>query len=255
MPVPSNFASLGFVRDPLREDELFALLDRAFRVSRRLGVGLDGAHVHRWQGEDGAVLVVEVDGDGGIVGVTPSLVGRPGVRLAALRRVSTDVVTARVLGPDGEQVSALALDLEERRFVATHEPAVDAAVVGLGGSVRAFADAASYARDDASLLRPPPPGTNPAPDAVRTAAESFVPYGVLAAPEEARSRARLAGTVLAVADRRNELTDLPYRVARVRTVVGEVDVALAVPGPQPVVGGVLAGEVHLVGSVTALLPT
>lgn len=253
--MPSNFACLGFVRDPLVEDELFALLERAFRVSRRLGVGLDGAHVHRWAGADGAVLVVEVDGEGGVVGVTPSLLARPGVRLAGLRRVSTDVVTAEVLGPDGGQVSALALDLEERRFVATHEPAVDAAVVALGGSVAAFVDAASYARDDASLLRPPAPGTNPAPDALRTAAESFLAYGVLAGAAEASSRARLAGTVLAVTGRRNELTDLPYRVARVRTVIGEVDVALAVPGPEPVVGGVLAGEVHLVGSVPALLPT
>lgn len=253
--MPSNFACLGFVRDPLREEELFALLDRAYGASRRLGVGLDGAHVHRWAGEDGAVLVVEVDGEGGVVGVTPSLVGRPGVRLAGLRRVSTDTVTAQVLGPDGEQVSALALDLEERRFVDTHEGAVDATLVALGGSVAVFPDAASYARDDASLLQPPPAGTNPAPDAPRTAAESFLSYGVFAAPPEASGRARLAGTVLALDERRNELTDLPYRVARVRTVVGEVDVALAVPGPEPAVGGVLAGEVYLVGSVPALLPT
>lgn len=233
--MPSNFACLGFVRDPLDEEELFALLDRAFRVSRRLGVGLDGAHVHRWAGEDGSVLVLEVDADGGVVGVTPSFLGRPGVRLAGLRRVTVDVVTATVLGPDGEPVGDLALDLEERRFVDTHEGAVDASVVALGGSVTASEGAASSG-----------------PSGVRSSGLSPVAGAT-------SSRAQLSGTVLAVRERRNELTGLPYRVARVRTVLGEVDVALAASGPgsvpAPGVGAVLAGEVHLVGSVPALLPT
>ncbi|GAA1892891.1 hypothetical protein [Lapillicoccus jejuensis] len=230
--MPSNFACLGFVRDPLHEDELFALLDRAFHLSRRLGVGLDGAHVHRWAGEDGSVLVVEVDGAGGVVGVTPSLVGRPGVRLADLRRVSVDVVTATALGPDQEPVAPLAVDLEERRFLDTHEAAADASVVALGRDV-ALADA----------------------DAERTVHSYGVGDGVARVPQQDAGRARLTGTVLAVQERRNELTDLPYRVARVDTVLGEVDLALAVPGPEPVVGDVLTGEVYLVGSVPALLPT
>jgi len=256
----SNLACIGL--DVTDEDELDRVLELA--VQRATVVGeRDGRRVLRWQDDDGAVLVLVLDRSRSLVALTPSLAAEPGAVLAGLTHVNEECWTAAVT-EDGDQVTALAADLEQSALVHPGtSPGGPAAVVALGTAVEVFADRAAFDASRASLLDPgradhgdPPPqyvehGWSWPP---RMAPESFVSYGVFAEPSQADSTARLNGTVLRSRTGRNALTGGTFHVARVRTAGFEADLCLAAsehPEPPPS-GAVVAGTVYLVVALESL---
>lgn len=239
---------------------------------RVVGAALDGAtvlgeragrRVLRWEDADGARLVLVLGPKRELLALTPSFAGEPGAVLASLRHATEECWTAAVT-QDGEQVTALAADLEQSALI---DPAGGAggraAVVALGTSVAVLPDVAAFRASRASLLSPEreDPGEPPAhhvengwPWPPRMAEESFISYGVFGDPAQAEPVARLNGTVLRSRTCRNALTGGVFHVARVRTAGFEVDVCLdASEHPQlPPPGSVVAGTVYLVAALESL---
>jgi hypothetical protein len=160
-------------------------------------------------------------------------------------------------------LTSLAVELEQRRLLATEIERADAAVVAFGQSVSAFADAATFGASRDSLLDPnadldaePPPiyAERGLPWPTRMAAESFIAYGVFPQDADARALARLNGVVLAASRRTTAHTAQSFIVARVRTAGFEVDLCMsAEEHPEvPTPGQVVGGEVFLVGSIPNL---
>lgn len=214
--------------------------------------------VVRWQDPSGARLVMGLR-DGELLDLLPSFAGEPGALLSGVRMANDEVSTAAVLDDDGEQATALALELEQRRFLAG-DVTGRAAVTALGVQVEVFADADAFGTSDASLLSPDrdrdsePPEQyreNGWPWPPRMAAESFISYGVFGEPADATAHARLAGVVLHASRRTTALTGQAFTVARVRTAGFESDVCLAADAhPQvPEPGAVVSGTVFLVGDL------
>ncbi len=217
----------------------------------------------RWQDPSGARLVLAMRGNE-VLDVLPSYAGTPGARLGNVWSANEEVTVADVLDQDGEQVTMLALELEQRRLLAERGgPAGGvASVVALGVDVSVHADEDAFSLADASLMRKrgEDPGAAP-PQFVsrgllwppRMAAESFISHGVFGPPEHARAYARLNGTVLSAQRRVVVATGQPFLVARVRTAGFEVDLCLSAhefPHP-PQAGNVIGGTVFLVASMEA----
>lgn len=249
----SNLACIGI---DVSEEEQF---DRVVRTAAQRATVLgerDGNRVLRWQDDEGARLVLVVDASRELVAVTPSFASEPGAVLASLRHANDECWTAAVT-QDGEQVTALAADLEQSALV---DPASDAGgragVVALATEVEVLADATAFEASRASLLSPQDEDSEPPahyvekglPWPTRMAAESFISYGVFGDRTTAEPYARLNGTVLRSRTCRNSLTGAGFHVARVRTAGFEADVCLAAsehPVP-PAPGAVVAGTVYLV---------
>ena len=258
----SNLACIGL--DVADEDEF----DRVVRTAAERGTVLGerrGSRVLRWQDDDGARLVITVDRSGDITAVTPSFAAEPGAVLASLAHADEECWTAEVT-EDGEQVTALAADLEQSALLDPGARAGGpAGVVALASAVEVFADEAAFAASPASLLDPdrderdhgdPPPqyvehGWEWPP---RMGAESFISYGVFGDAAHAEPYARLNGTVLRSRTCRNSLTGGVFHVARVRTVGFEADVCLAASEHTlpPAPGSVVAGTVYLVVDLLTL---
>ena len=203
---------------------------------------------------------------GQIIDFLPTFAGQPGVLLRQLWLANPDVAQAAVVDSAGEQVSALAVELEERRLLgapgeSVHlaDRAAPAVIVALGVGVGCFADEAGYAASPASLLDPSAdPGEPPAqyvengwPWPPRLGAQSFLSHGVWGEPAQSEAYARLAGIVSRVDTRVNTLTGQRFHVARVRSFEMELDVCLAADEhlEPPVVGGVVAGTAFLTGTL------
>ena len=256
----SNLSCIGLgVAD---EPALDALLGTVLATSTRAG-RQDGFDIYRWEDPSGARLVISVR-DGRLIDFMPSFAGRPGVRVADCRPLNAEVASAAVVDEDGEQTTAMAFELEQRRALAAHAPASGlASVVGFGHDVSVHADEAAFAASRHSLMNPDADVAEPAPQRIaergltwplRYGAESFISYGVFGAPENAEAYARLNGTVLASEQRRNTLTGAEFLVCRVGCLGFEVDVLLdardhpVVPTP----GQVLAATPFLVASLDEL---
>ncbi len=97
------------------------LVNTALTSAQRLGER-DGITVLRWQDLSGARLVMGVR-DGKLLDLLPSFAGTPGVRLASIRAANDDVAIADVVDEQGEQLTMLALELEQRRFLSRVGPA------------------------------------------------------------------------------------------------------------------------------------
>ncbi|MGE5830557.1 MAG: hypothetical protein ACM30G_19645 [Micromonosporaceae bacterium] len=253
--MPSNLECLGLgVAD---QAELERLLGVAVAAARPLGE-VDGVSVLRWEDPSGARLIMSMQG-GQLLDLLPSYAGTPGAQLANVRVASDEVAFADVMEGD-EQVTMLALELEQRRLLpAEGVAAASATVVALGVDVTVHADEEAFAASDASLLQDPGedgPGEPPPHFAEqgwswppRMAAESFISYGVFGAAEDAQAYARLIGTVQHARRLRVDATGQDFLSARVRTAGFEVDLCLP-PGEhnlQP--GNVIGGTVFLVGSL------
>lgn len=246
-------------------DGLSALLDEVLAQAELLG-DVAGTSVRAWQDPSGARLVVSTHGRT-VKDLLPSYAGTPGARLAGLRAINDDVAVADVVDADGETLTRLAVEVEQRRLLAAAKKPVDAdaAVVALGVGVTVHADDAAFAASDASLLDPDDAGGEPpahvieqgTPWPLRMGPESFISYGLFGPPEQAEAYARLHGTVLSAQRRTVALTGGSFVVARVRTVGFEVDLCLAAADadelPQP--GNIIGGTVFLVASVPALVAT
>jgi hypothetical protein len=244
-------------------DSLESLLATVRPHATPLGTA-DGLDVVRWEdASSGARLVVGI-AHGEVVDLLPSLTSPPDTRLAGVRSVNHDVVTAAVVDQDGEQVTSLSLELEERRLLGARVvERADAAIVALARSVALHDDADVFEASRGSLLDPdadteaePPPffGEGGLQWPPRMAPESFISYGVFADPDDAGAMARLNGVVIGASRRTTALTGQSFTVARVRTAGFEVDVCLSAEEhpevPRP--GQVLGGEVFLVGSAPAI---
>lgn len=256
----SNLSCIGFAADgaaPI-EDVLRTVLPAAARVGRQ-----DGVDVYRWEDPSGARLVISLR-DGEVLDLLPSFAGRPGVRIADCQPLNDDVASAQVVDETGEQTTAMAFELEQRRALTGQAPVAGmASVVALGHDVSVHADEAAFAASPRSLMNryaeaddPPPAraGELGVPWPPRMAAESFISYGVWGEPEQAEAYARLNGTVLAAEQRRNSLTGADFHVCRVRTMDFEVDLLLDVRDhPElPAPGQVVAATPYLVASIDSL---
>jgi len=259
----SNLSCIGLgVTD---EAELDFLLTHALLAATPLGRGDDGRIVVRWEDPSGARLVVGVL-DGRVCDLLPSFAGSPGATLGDVRMVSDGMATASVMDDRGEQVTALALELEQRGLLLPGDAlGGPASVVAMGTAVEVFENEAAFAVADASLLSPEREATPPPveyadmglPWPLRVGAESFMSFGVFGSPGEAAATARIAGSVLRAERRTVALTGQTFVVVRVRTVGFETDLCLAgadcaaVPSP----GQVVAGVVFLVGSLETAAPS
>jgi hypothetical protein len=178
--------------------------------------------------------------------------------------VNDEVATAAVVDEEGEQLTSVALELEQRHLLGRPTLGeVDAAVVAFGVSVASFGDENAFSESRESLLDPNADAESepPAHDAEhglkwppRMAAQSFFSYGVFGEPAAAQATARLYGVVAESTRRTTAQTGQSFVVARVRTVGFEVDVCLSADEhPElPRHGAILGGQVFLVGSVPTL---
>lgn len=216
--------------------------------------------VLRWEDPSGARLILGLR-EQEIIDLLPSFAGRPGARLANIRPSGREVVFADVIDEDGEQCTAMATELEQRRQLPDTSGLGDGltSVVALGTDVSVHADADAFAASDASLLGSPDEAREPPAHFVergwrwppRVAAESFFSYGVFASKGEPQAYARLAGTVVHAERRTVRQTGQGFTVARVRTTGFEVDLCMAAtehPHP-PAPGSIIAGTVFLVASL------
>lgn len=254
--MPSNLECLGLgVAD---HAELERLLGVAVPAARPLGE-IDGISVVRWEDSSGARLVMSVQGEQ-VLDLLPSYAGIPGARLANIRVANDEVALADVMDEGDEQVTMLALELEQRRLLpAAGVATASATVVALGVDVTVHADGEAFAASDASLLHgggeddggeaPPHFAERGWSWPPRMAAESFISYGVFGAPEDAQAIARLTGTVRHARRLRVSATGQEFLTARVRTAGFEVDLCLPAGGHDLQPGNVVGGTVFLVGSL------
>lgn len=251
MPYPpcmsSNLACIGLGSDA---DAYQALLIRAHENSAVVAAR-DDVYLSQWQDAEGARLTFTIKGDV-VMAVTPSLACEAGAILAELAHQRDELWTAAVVDTNGEQVTALAADIEHAALLdPTQIAGGPTALVALGVAMESYPDAAAFGDSPASLLGDP---DSEAPEEYleqgwtwppRVSSESFISYGVFD-PEQG-AHALLCGEVVAARTGHNSLTGQPYRVARVRTVGFEAEVCLdGLEHPEPAVGSILAGTVYLV---------
>ena len=217
-----------------------------------------GLDVLRWEDPSGARVTFELR-DGVIDNFMPSFAGRWRTRLDNIRRLSRDVSGADVVDADGEQLTVLTLELEERALLADRVASADAAIIALGTNVEVFEDAAAFAASDSSSLGDPRQSGDP-PELVtamgwpwppRFAPESFVSTGIFGAPEVATADARLNGTVAGSELRTNSLTGQSFLLARVGTAGFDVDMCISRSDDSDHLGlgMVVGGYVFMVGSL------
>lgn len=261
--VASNLDCIGLgVHDHAGMDRLVTM---AVRGAERLGE-VGGVSVLRWQDPSGARLILGMRGNE-VIDLLPSYAGTPGARLANVRAVNDDVAVANVLDEDGQQVTMLAAEVEQRRLLPAVTGTVQemACVVALGVDVTVWPDKDAFEASDASLIgdggddpgeAPPHVVEQGLPWPPRMAAESFIAYGVFGDPEQAQAYARLNGTVLRAQRKTVAATGQEFVAVRVRTVGFEVDVCLPVDGAGelPSAGNVIAGTVFLVASLPGVVP-
>jgi len=253
---------------------LARLVDQALGHAQPLGAA-HGVTVLRWRDPSGASLVIAVRGRE-VVDLLPSFAGAPGARLANVRAANDEVALADVLDEEGQQVTMVAVELEQRRLLpgAAGPVGGSASVVALGVDVTVHADAEAFARSDASLLHAGgddggdggdgdrgggsaagDAGEPPAhvrerglPWPPRMAAESLISYGVFGPADQAEAYARLHGTVLDAQERTVAATGQRFVAARVRTAGFDLD--LCHPAWRvPQAGNIIGGTVFLVASL------
>ena len=239
------------------ERQLSALLDRILPEAQLLGP-TGPNRVLRWEDPSGARLVLEV-ADEGLVDLLPSFRSSTTVRLGDLQAVNRDVTVASLLDEDGEEITSVALELEQRRLLPRRPvERVRASLTALGVDVAVHRDARAFEASDASLLDPDaPPGDPPAtwergwPWPPRVAAGSLLSYGVFAEAADATAHARLAGEVLRAERRVVQATGHDVVVIDVRTAGFALTVCLegAAHPSTPVPGNILSGTVWLVASL------
>lgn len=253
----SNLACIGL--DVAGRDEFDALVEETLPSARSLGHS-GRVEVLRWQDPSGARLIFEVRG-GAVEGVMPSYEALPGARLAAVERVTDAVATASVVDDTGEQITAIAVEFEERRLWLGKRDVLagSASIVGLGVGVQFFEDAEAFAASAESLLHASGESPDPPPHVVefglpwppRMAAESLIAYGTFAEPHDVDAYARLYGTVLGASERTCALTGQRFHAVRTRTVGFDLEICVqASAHPElPRTGQVIGGMVFLVGSL------
>ena len=243
--------------------DLKAMVDALLPRSESIGA-VQGLDVRRWEDASGSRLILGVEGST-VVDLLPSFAGPVSVHLANVGRLDPDVASAEVVDTDGETLTVLALELEERRFLGMTALNVDvtACVVALGVEVAVYQDEAAFSESPGSFLSGSHEGEEPPPVYAerglkwppRMAAESFISTGSFGTTPDAH--AVLNGTVVAPAERRtNTVTGQQFLVTTVRTV--GFDASVCIPGRSlevdPEIGNILGGAFFLAGSIPSLVP-
>ncbi|MBB5870114.1 hypothetical protein F4553_003493 [Allocatelliglobosispora scoriae] len=257
----SNLECVGLA---VPDREKFAeLVESAIAAAEPVGT-VDGVSVVRWTDPSGARLMIATVGRK-VVDFLPTFAGTPGARLDGLRAANDEVATADVVDGSGELMTKLAVELEQRTFLAKARGPVsgEASIVALGVQVGVYASEEAFAASDDSLLSPGGSDREPPPHAVssgmpwppRMASESFISYGMFGSPDQAQAHARLNGTVLGASLRTVTATGQSFIVARVRTAGFEADLCMpAVAGAGvPEAGNVIGGEVFLAASMPSVV--
>ena len=226
--VTSNLRCLGL--DTESQADLEALVRGVFPATVRVGES-DGVVACRWTDDSGARLTLGIRDDT-VADLVPSYDARPGVRVAGMSLLADEIVAADVVDADGELLTRMACELEQWRCLGDGAVTGTAAVTAFGIEVSVHADETAYA------------------------GESFVSYGLFSGDgcSEPHAYAQLSGVVLAGSTKLNTRTSAAFHVARVRSVLGELDVCVPVTEQpeMPVPGNVVAGLVYLVASIDEL---
>ena len=263
MAVTSNLECVGL--GVSSNGALRSLIDEVVGLAVPIGSAY-GLEIRRWEDPSGARLVFGLGDQGVVIDLLPSFAGRIGADLSEVRRINEELASAAVMDENGEQVTAMAFELEERRFLPFPPDSVsgEASIIALGVDVTTHADNAAFAASPSSLMGGEQDESGEVPAHYvdrgwswppRMASESFISYGVFGEPENAKAYARLFGTVLGSELRTVALTGQTIVRVRVRTVGFEVDLCMPFSDPQlPTPGEVIGGGVFLVGSMPSLNP-
>ena len=245
----SNLRCLGL--DTESQADLEALLRGVFPDTVPVGEH-DGVVACRWTDDSGARLTLGIKDDA-IADLVPSYDARPGVRVAGMSLLADEVVAADVVDEDGELLTRMACELEQWRCLGDAPVGGTASVTAFGIEVSMHTDEAAYSSSPDSLLTSTR-DTQAQP--IRMASESFVSYGLFSdtGSGEPHAYAQLSGVVIDGTTKLNTRTGRAFHVARVRSILGELDVCVPVSDqPEvPVPGNVVSGLVYLVASLDAL---
>ncbi len=244
----SNLRCLGL--DTESQADLEALLRGVYPDTVPVGEH-DGVVACRWTDDSGARLTLGIRDDA-IADLVPSYDARPGVRVAGLSLLADEVVAADVVDQDGGLLTRMACELEQWRCVGDFSVTGTASVTAFGIEVSVHTDERAYAASTSSQLAAEDVRR---PEPIRMSSESFVSYGLVSGNGgEPHAYARLSGTVLAGTTKLNTRTGRAFHVARVRNVLGELDVCVPVcDQPEvPIPGNVVSGLVYVVASLDAL---
>jgi hypothetical protein len=253
--VASNFGCVGLHVEDV--DDLERLLGRVLPIAVEIG-RVGDVVVWRWQDASGSRLTLSTRGPE-LLDVLPSFAANSGAALSSMEFLADGVASAAVLDENGEQLTAMTLELEGHRlFEAEGAPtAGDTAITALGVEVEVYASADEFIMSDASLLSPPSNDDEPPANVAelvmqwppRVGPNSFLSYGIWGDPAAATAHARLAGIVLDARSHTVELTGRSFIEARVRSVF---DAHVCFPADElelPLAGNVVHGTVFLVGSM------
>jgi hypothetical protein len=228
-----------------------------------LSLGLvDGVDVRRWEDPSGARLILGLRGKD-VEDLLPSFASPTGASLVGVKPLDGEIAVADVVDQDGETLTRMAIELEERRFLASSEEGWHgpASTVALGVAVTLHESDEAFAESPASLLSSENKGSDPPQHYVerglkwppRMGSESFISYGLFATPD---AHARLHGTVISSERRVVLQTGQEVIISAVQTVGFTANVCTPADDLawQPASGNVLGGSVFMVGSIPALTP-
>jgi len=251
----SNLGCVGLAIGSQHEFE--QLVESALASAEVIGRN-GGVEVRRWQDESGARLIVATEGRR-IVSVLPSFAGEPGPMISA-RVVAPVLSFADVLDDEGEQLTALAVALEQHALLGPEAVRGRASLAGLGVGVKVYESEEAFTNSPDSLLAP---GADPGPAPEHAAAtgikwpprvggQSFISYGIFGEPAQADAYARLNGVVQRAERRSNALTGQHFIWARVSSAGFDADVCMPATADDPAVpapGAVVGGTCYMVGSL------
>jgi hypothetical protein len=182
--------------------------------------------------------------------------------------LNDDVAMATVVDEQGEPLTSMAVEIEERRLLPLGK-SLDgvATIVALGTSVSIYGSSEEFGESDDSLflgtedaehwrLHPDEPPANYVAGGLqwprRIGAESFGTYATFLDPGHAQASALMSGTVLSAERRTVIQTGQEIVIAEVRTAGGLV-VTVCLEGAAhsglPPIGGIISGTVNMVASM------
>lgn len=212
-----------------------------------------GVRTLAWQDDSGARVVCDLLG--GRPHILPTFAATSEVAYRAVEPISPEVAKVTVLGADGESETGVTCQLEQRRHLGGQAQHGQIRLTALGTQVRTYPDEATFLASDGSLLGtvdelgPPPPEVQERGLAwpPRMSVSAFLANGFYG-PVPPTPYALMSGVVTHTEPRTNSLTGGRFRLARVRTAFGGLDVCLAGEDYDDLAeGSIIAGTVAMVG--------
>ncbi|MBK8262049.1 MAG: hypothetical protein IPK80_12030 [Nannocystis sp.] len=228
--MPSHFSTIGFEIDSV--DEMIALAERASTDAEVIAVDGDRRYVV-WSAGDGPELWLQLDEEGGLIGMAPHFAGRHRWRIGLIDEVArpnhTELDGAFYVWrcPDGEDpedgLYPFVFDCPDRAIYGELDMPTFASVqlAGFAHAVEVWPDIEAY---DASKGE----GSEEQP---RLASMSFIPAGLFAGEDSEadtppEAYAIITGVVRSAARRKNPLSGARYQWAELITFGGILDVVI-----------------------------